>query len=200
MAALACPAVHMLGCAPNFPPCRALAYGCPARRLLPMAVLPSPDCTVENFAWRENSGKGHRLLPLARLLQSCVREVEIRRIFGVSAPPFQTLSTPLFQPLLPPPFQTPVPTHLPTLIQTHLHTLLGTLFRTPLGTLLGTLLGTPVQTLFPPPFLQVCATFFATSPDTSAKLRNRHDLYCRQVVNCGVLPCVTKIEVSHSIC
>ena len=141
-----------------------------------MAVLPSPDCTVENFAWRENSGKEHRLLPLARLLQSCVREVEIRRIFGVSAPPFQT----------------PVPTHLPTLIQTHLHTLLGTLFRTPLGTLLGT----PVQTLFPPPFQQVCAT----SPDTSAKLRNRHDLYCRQVVNCGVLPGVTMVDVSRSIC
>ena len=156
MAALACPAVHMLGYAPNFQPCRAPAYGCLARRMLPMAVLPSPDCTVENFAWRENSGKEHRLLPLARLLQSCVREVEIRRIFGVSAPPFQTLSTPLFQTLstplfqtlLQPPFQTPVPTHLPTLIQTHLHTLLGTLFRTPLGTLLGT----PVQTLFPPPF------------------------------------------------
>lgn len=188
MAALACPAVHMLGCAPNFPPCRAPAYGCLARRMLPMAVLPSPDCTVENFAWRENSGKEHRLLPLARLLQSCVREVEIRRIFGVSAPPFQTLSTP--------PFQTPVPTHLPTLIQTHLHTPLGTLLRTPLGTLLGT----PVQTLFPPPFQQVCATFFATSPDTSAKLRNRHDLYCRQVVNCGVLSGVTMVDVSHSIC
>lgn len=196
MAALACPAVHMLGCAPNFPLCRAPAYGCLARRMLPMAVLPSPDCTVENFAWRENSGKEHRLLPLARLLQSCVREVEIRRIFGVCAPPFQTLSTPLFQSLLPPPFQTPVPTHLPTLIQTHLHTLLGTLFRTPLGTLLGT----PVQTLFPPPFQQVCATFFATSPDTSAKLRNRHDLYCRQVVNCGVLPGVTMVEVSRSLC
>ena len=53
MAALACPAVHMLGCAPNFPSCRASAYGCLARRMLPMAVLPSPDCTVENFAWRE---------------------------------------------------------------------------------------------------------------------------------------------------
>lgn len=181
MAALACPAVHMLGCAPNFPLCRAPAYGCLARRMLPMAVLPSPDCTVENFAWRENSGKEHRLLPLARLLQSCVRDVEIRRIFGVCAPPFQT----------------PVPTHLPTLIQTHLHTLFGTLFRTPLGTLLGTLLGTPVQTLFPPPFQQVCATFFATSPDTSAKLRNRHNLYCRQVVNCGVLPGVTMVEVSR---
>lgn len=124
MAALACPAVHMSGCAPNYPPCRASAYGCLARRMLPMAVLPSPDCTVENFAWRENSGKEHRLLPLARLLQSCVREVAIRRIFGVCAPPFQTLST--------------------------------------------------------PPFQQVYATFFATSPDASAKLRNRHDLYCRQ--------------------
>ena len=196
MAALACPAVHMLGCAPNFPPCRAPAYGCLARRMLPMAVLPSPDCTVENFAWRENSGKEHRLLPLARLLQSCVGEVEIRRIFGVCAPPFQTLSTPLSQSLLPPPFQTPVPTHLPTLIQTHLHTLLGTLFRTPLGTLLGT----PVQTLFPPPFQQVCATFFATSTDASTKLRNRQDLYCRQVVNFGVLPGVTMVDVSRSMC
>ena len=162
MAALACPAAHMLGCAPNYPPCRAPAYGWLARRMLPMAVLPSPDCTVENFAWRENSGKEHRLLPLARLLQSCVREVEIRRIFGVSAPPFQTLYTPLFQPLLPPPFQTPVPTHLPTLIQTHLHTLLGTLFRTLMGTPLGTPLGTLLQTPFPPLFRSVCATFFAT--------------------------------------
>lgn len=191
MAALACPAVHMLGCAPIFPPCRAPAYGWLARRMLLMAVLPSPDCTVENSAWRENSGKEHRLLPLARLLQSCAREVEIRRIFGVCAPPFQTLSTPLFQPLLPPPFQTPVPTHLPTLIQTHLHTLLGTLlgtlFRTPLGHFWGHLYRHFSRHLFSrcaPPFsppLQTPLPSFGTDmvyiADRGSKLRRSFRCY-----------------------
>lgn len=94
-------------------------------------------------------GRGHRLLPLARLLRSCVMEAENRRFSGVCAPPFRT----------------PVQTHLPTLIQTHLHTPLGTVLRTPLGTLLGT----PLQTPFPPLFRPMCATFFDTSPDTSGK-------------------------------
>lgn len=161
MAALACPAVHALGRATNITPCSAAARAWLARRLLPVAVLPSQDCNVKILPGGKNSESGHGLLPFARLFHSCVTEAENRRFSRVCAPPFQTPSPPPFQPLLPPPFRTPVPTHLPTLIQTHLHTLLGTLLRTPLGTLLGT--------PFPPLFRPMCATFFATLSDTSGK-------------------------------
>ena len=165
MAALACPAVHMLGCAPNFPSCRASAYGCLARRMLPMAVLPSPDCTVENFAWREI---GERSIDFSFWRGSCNRAPGKLKFAG-----FSGYVRHLFR-HFPRHFFSHCFRHLfrhtmMALIQTYLHTLLGTLFRTPLGTLLGT----PVQTLFPPPFQQVCATFFATSQDASANLRNR---------------------------
>ena len=141
-------------------------------------------------------GHGHGFLPLARLMRSCVMEAENRHFSRVCAPPFQTPSPTPLQPLLPPPFQTPVPTHLPTLIQTHLHTPLWTLLRTPMGTLLGT----PLQTPFPPLFRPMCATFFATSPDTSGKPPNRPDSPLQYRANSHGLSGVSIIEAAPAQC
>lgn len=74
MAALACPAVNTLGSAGIVPACRAAARAWLARSLLPMAILPSPDCAISNFDRREKERNGLRLLPLASLLRSCVTE------------------------------------------------------------------------------------------------------------------------------
>lgn len=67
MAALTCPAVHALGCAGNITPCSAAARAWLARRLLPVAVLPSQDCNVKILLGGKNRESGHGLLPLARL-------------------------------------------------------------------------------------------------------------------------------------
>lgn len=67
MAAIAYPAVYALGRAPNITPYSAAARAWLARRLLPVAVLPLPDCNVEILPGGKNMESGHGLLPLARL-------------------------------------------------------------------------------------------------------------------------------------
>ncbi len=91
MAAIACPAVHALDSAGNITPCRTAARAWLARRLLPVAGLPSQDCNVEMLLGGKNRESGHGPLPLARLFQSCVTESENSRSSVVCAPPFRHL-------------------------------------------------------------------------------------------------------------